>query len=119
MHTAHVDTPWGVGPDGEFVPQLAIDPSFASDITKWSDVTGAEGVEVEPGRVLHGGNYAKASGIQPDHSQGRVGGSGDPDWLMIEITFDEVAHPTLLDDIDAVEDYNVYSSELIVEEETP
>lgn len=112
MSRASVDTPWQTTvEDGNF-PQLVQDPAFASLILGWTDVTGAEGVEVEPGKVLYGGNYAKVTGIQPDYSIGRLGGSGDPDWLTIQIIFDEVAHPTLLADIDALDEYSVYWDEV-------
>jgi len=138
MYKAHVDSPWAVDANGSNVPKLAIDPAFSGLLLGWVDITGSEGVEVEVTqrmvnmagdevdvtamKTLYGGNYAAVTGIrpgwnldpsEPDYDPDRLGGSGDPDFLLIEIKFDEVANPTLLADIDADSQYNVYSSEPI------
>ncbi len=108
MIIANVDTPWAVNSDGANVPKLGIDLAFVDLIKGWTDVTGVEGVIIGS-RRLYGGNYAKSTGIQPDYPAGRVGGSGDPDWLTVQI---KVENEQTLIDIDAEQEYWVYWDEI-------
>ena len=115
MFRSHVDTPWAVDAQGANVPELSIDPNHAAGISQWRDVTGEAGQYIEEvQRTLYGGNYAKATGIQADYSIGRLGGSGDPDWLTIEIITETV---TAVDNIDndPSDKYMVLWTEEIVE----
>lgn len=116
MFIANIDTPWITVIDGDDsfnTPKLPRDPAFEADIKEWSDVTGAEGAEVDVGggeiRHLYGGNYAAVTGIQPDYANGRLGGSGDPDWLTIQV---KVEDESVLQSIDAQDDYWVYWDEV-------
>lgn len=119
MYRANVDTPWiTVAEGGEAVntAKLPVDPAFSADIKGWRDVTGSEGVEVEPGRTLYGGNYALVTQILPDYSVGRLGGSGDPDFLTIEV---QVESEAILQAIDAETDYWVYWDEVVEDQPGP
>lgn len=86
MFRAIIDTPWAYNAtEDSYTAEIVLDPTHGGNIKQCRDVTGDEGIEVSPGRVLRGGNYPKASGIKADHDQGRVGGSGDPDYLTVEV----------------------------------
>lgn len=118
MFRSHVDTPWESAlEDGQAVyrPELPNDPNHAAGISQWKDVTGEGGQYIEEvGKTLYGGNYAKASQIQSNYAMGRLGGSGDPDWLTIEIITETV---TAVDNIDndPSDKYMVLWTEEIIE----
>ena len=119
MFRSAVDTPWAVDARGDYSPELPNDPNHAATIKSWRDITGEAGQWVEEvGKTLYGGNYAKATGIQPDYSIGRLGGSGDPDWLTIEVITETL---TAVDDINAdpSDKYLVLWTEEIIEPEAP
>ena len=114
MFISSVDTPWVLNPaDGIYTPELLIDPAHSGNIKKAVDITGADGIEIG-GQMYYGGNYAKATGIQQDLSKGRAGGSGDPDWLTIQIQTDTLAAVDAIDN-DPSDKYMVLWTEEIVE----
>ena len=115
MFRSAIDTPWTFI-NGGYAPELPNDP-LGAGIKSWRDITGAEGVWIESiSERLYGGNYAKQTGIQPDYRVGRLGGSGDPDWLTIE------AITETTDELSAIEQdsrFMVFWTEEILEGDGP
>ena len=84
MIRANVDTPWAFD-GGRYIPQLAVDPAFASLLKGRTDITGENWHEFD-GQQVKGGNYALASGMPK---------SGLPDYLTIQIKVED--EQTLID----------------------
>lgn len=123
MFIISVDTPWVTDLDGAPVGQLVLDSRFT--LHGWSDITGKDGVFIDQvNRTLYGGNYHIDSGIQPGYlgspsnpppggyDLGRLGGSGNPNWLTLSAT---VADQATIDAIQADDEYEVWWQEEITE----
>ena len=117
MFKSAVDTPWTLvsDPSGDsYAPELSIDPNHTGKVKSWADITGRAGQEID-GQWYYGGNYADATGIQQDLNVGRLGGSGQPDYLTIEIMTDTLTDAESID-TDPSDKYMVLWTEEIITE---